>query len=69
MLGVLRTRSQRGWRIKEMAHKKKKIAEQLLQPRVLGFGLLQDGDVGVVVFPERASVLILAQRAIISDGC
>ena len=25
---------------------------ELLQPRVLGFGLLQDGDVAVGVFPE-----------------
>ena len=29
-----------------------------LQFRVLGFGLLQDGDVGVGVFPEGEDVLI-----------
>ena len=29
-----------------------KIATLLLQLRVLGLGLLQDGDVGVGVFPE-----------------
>jgi hypothetical protein len=30
-----------------------RIGRQLLQLRVLRFGLLQDGDVGVGVFPER----------------
>src|ERR1700752_3750589 len=30
----------------------------LLQPRVLGLGLLQDGDVGVGVFPEGEEVLV-----------
>jgi hypothetical protein len=30
----------------------------LLQFRVLGFGLFQDGDVGVGVFPEREEILI-----------
>src|SRR5258708_32530523 len=30
----------------------------LLQLRVLGFGLLQDGDVRVGVFPEREEILI-----------
>jgi hypothetical protein len=29
------------------------IATLLLQLRVLGFGFLQDGDVGICVFPER----------------
>jgi len=29
-----------------------------LQFRVLGFGLLQDGDVGVGVFPEGEEILI-----------
>jgi hypothetical protein len=29
---------------------------ELLQLGVLGFGLLQDGDVGVGVFPEREEV-------------
>ena len=24
----------------------------LMQPRILGFGLLQDGNVGVGIFPE-----------------
>src|SRR5713226_5109592 len=33
-------------------------SEQLLQLRVLCFGLLQDGDVGVGVFPEREEILI-----------
>jgi hypothetical protein len=28
------------------------ILKALLQLRVLGFGLLQDGDVGIGVFPE-----------------
>ena len=32
--------------------------EPSLQFRVLGFGLLQDGDVGVGVFPEREEILI-----------
>jgi hypothetical protein len=36
----------------------------LLQPRVLGFGLLQDGEVGVGVVPDcdaTHALLILAQ--------
>jgi hypothetical protein len=33
-----------------------------LQLRVLRFGLLQDGDVGVGVFPEREKVLICTLR-------
>ena len=32
--------------------------QQLLQLRVLGLGLLQDGDVGVSVFPQRQEILI-----------
>jgi len=32
--------------------------EKLLQLRVLRLGLLQDGDVGVGVFPERQKILI-----------
>src|SRR5215472_12062020 len=31
---------------------------KLLQLRVLGFGLLQDGDVRVGVFPKREEVLV-----------
>src|SRR5271170_2302872 len=34
----------------------------LLQLRVLGFGLLQDGDVGVGVFPEREEILVGGER-------
>ena len=34
----------------------------LLQLRVLGFGLLQDGDVGVGVFPEGEEVLVGCER-------
>jgi hypothetical protein len=34
----------------------------LLQLRVLGFGLLQDGDVGVGVFPEREEIFIGGER-------
>jgi hypothetical protein len=30
----------------------------LLQLRILGFGLLQDGEVGVGVFPEREEVFV-----------
>ena len=32
--------------------------EKLLQPRVLGLGLFQDGSVGVGVFPGREEVVI-----------
>jgi hypothetical protein len=32
--------------------------DELLQPRVLGFGLLQDGDVGVGVFPESEKIFV-----------
>ena len=31
---------------------------QLLEPRVFGFGLFQDGDVGIGVFPKREEILI-----------
>jgi hypothetical protein len=34
------------------------ISMDSLQLRVLGFGLVQDGDVGVGVFPERQEILI-----------
>ena len=34
----------------------------LLQFRVLGFGLLQDGDVGVGVFPEREEIFVGGER-------
>ena len=33
-----------------------------MQPRVLGFGLLQDGDVWVAVFPEGEEVLVGGER-------
>jgi len=36
--------------------------KQLLQLRVLGFRFLQDGDVGVGVFPEREEVLVWTLR-------
>jgi hypothetical protein len=35
---------------------------RLLQLRVLRFGFLQDGDVGVGVFPEREEILISGAR-------
>jgi hypothetical protein len=35
-----------------------KIATLLLQLRVLSLGLLQDGDVGVGVFPEREEIFV-----------
>jgi len=35
-----------------------KIRSQSLQLGVFGFGLLQDGDVGVGVFPKREEILI-----------
>ena|SRR5437667_12638587 len=35
-----------------------KAAKRLLQLRVLRLGFLQDGDVGVGIFPEREEVLI-----------
>ncbi len=28
------------------------------QPRVLGFGLLEDGDVGVGIFPESEELFV-----------
>ena len=34
----------------------------LLQLRVLGLGLLQDGDVGVGVFPEGEEILVCSFR-------
>jgi hypothetical protein len=37
---------------------------QLLQLRVLGLGLLRDGDVGVGIFPEREESLVGSVRAV-----
>jgi hypothetical protein len=34
------------------------LRDKLSQPRVLGLGLLQDGDFGVRVFPESKEILI-----------
>jgi hypothetical protein len=34
----------------------------LLQPRVLRFGLLQDGDVGVGVLPEGEEIFVGGER-------
>ena len=34
------------------------MATLLLQVRALGLGLLQDGDIGIGVFPEREEILI-----------
>jgi hypothetical protein len=36
--------------------------ERLLQFRVLGFGLLQDWDVRVGVFPEREEIFVRDER-------
>jgi len=38
-----------------------------LQLRVLGFGLLQDGDVGVGVFPEGEEVVVGGERPLCGD--
>ena len=38
------------------------VSGKLLQFRVFGLGLLQDGDVGVGVFPEREEILICGLR-------
>src|SRR5215467_2913710 len=42
----------------------------LLQLRVLGLGLLQDGDVGIGVFPESEKILIggLRPRGVVIEG-
>ena len=37
--------------------------KQLLQLRILRLGLLQDGDVGVGVFPEGEEVLVSRERS------
>jgi len=34
----------------------RRLLSLLLQPRVLGFGIFEDGDVGVGVFPEREEI-------------
>jgi len=39
----------------------------LLQLRVLRFGLLQDGDVGVGVFPESEEVVVGGERSLCGD--
>jgi hypothetical protein len=38
-----------------------------LQLRVLGFGLLQDGDVGVGVFPELEEIFVGGERSLCGD--
>jgi hypothetical protein len=35
-----------------------RVRKTLLQLRVLGFGLLQDGNVGIGVFPEGQEILV-----------
>jgi hypothetical protein len=39
----------------------------LFQLRVLGFGLLQDGDVGVGVFPEGEEIFVGGERTNAGD--
>jgi hypothetical protein len=41
--------------------------DRLLQLRILLFGLLQDGDVGVGVFPEREEILAGGERPLCAD--
>ena len=43
----------------ETAGRVLRITNLLLQLRVLGLGLLQDGDVGIGVFPEIEEALML----------
>src|ERR1700756_4710442 len=52
-----------GGNLRTQRHKGQSSAAQqkLLQLRVLGFGLLQDGDVGVGVFPEGEEVFVSSQ--------
>jgi hypothetical protein len=38
-----------------------KNATLLLQLRVLGLGFLQDGDVGVGIFPEREEIFVIKE--------
>jgi len=38
-----------------------------LQLRVLGFGLFQDGDVGVGVFPEGEEVVVGGEYSLCGD--
>jgi len=40
------------------SRKRFSVPAKLLQLRVLGFGFLEDGDVGVGVFPESKEILI-----------
>jgi len=42
------------------------VGQVLLQIRVLGFGLLQDGDVGIGVFPGIEEILIAARAFAVS---
>jgi hypothetical protein len=43
--------------------KLKRVRRWLLQLRVLGLGLLQDGDVGVGVFPKGEEIVAGGERA------
>jgi len=40
----------------------RRLTKTSLKLRVLGLGLLQDGDVGVGVFPEREEVFLGGER-------
>ena len=42
----------------------KRYGAQLLQPRAFRFGLLEDGDVGVGIFPEVEEVLVGGAEAL-----
>ncbi len=41
---------------------KREMCFRLLQLRVLAFGLFQDGDVGIGVFPEGEEILVTGER-------
>jgi hypothetical protein len=46
-----------------MRARKAELRFWLLQLRVLGFGLLQDGNIRVGVFPEREKIFVSRKRA------
>ena len=55
-----------GEKIARIANRVRAIALSLLQLCVLGLGFLQDGDVGVGVFPEGEEVLIRRVAPVLS---
>ena len=67
--GVLKQPDKQKPTTHEFANNQPEVGGELPQPRVLGFGLLEDGDVGVGIFPEREEVFVSGERPDAGSVC